>query len=216
MNVPRIINVSGIDGSGKTTVVEWLAEKLGEQGYDVDVRWLRFNHVFTKPLLAFCRLTGLTRYEYVNGIRVGYHEFYRSRVIAWLFVYLQYLDALRVRYLYLGKGAGNARKVILLDRYIYDILIDLMIDTGIENLEKTHIGKAFLRLLPEGSLVLPILRQEKKVLGARPESRVDRNFSTRFRLYENLPEKFGLSEVRNDLGLEELLNTVAEKVGVGK
>lgn len=213
--IPAIINVTGIDGSGKTTVVEWLAESFSRMGYEVDVRWLRFNHVFTKPLLLFCRLAGLTRYETVNGIKVGYHEFYRSRLVSWLFVYLQYLDALRVYYLYVRGGTNAVNRVLLLDRYVYDILIDIKIDTRIENLERTRIGKALLRLLPEGSMVLPVLRQEHQVLDARPESRVDRNFPNRFRFYEAMPEKFGLKEIRNDGSLEDLEIAVAERVGLG-
>ena len=87
-NIPDLIYVMGIDGSGKSTVSEYLADELREKGYDVDVVWLRFNHVITKPLLGFCRLIGLTRYETCDGIRVGYHDFYKSSVISFFFILL--------------------------------------------------------------------------------------------------------------------------------
>lgn len=209
----RIINVTGIDGSGKTTVVEWLSNRLSEVGCDVEIRWLRFNHFFTKPLLAYCRLVGLTQYENVEGVRIGYHEFHRSKVVSWLFVYLQYLDALRVKAMYIPRLWIAPNRVLLLDRYIYDILIDLEIDTGIRNLDRTRIGKALLRLLPPDALVLPILRDERDVLEARAESRIDKNFRRRFRLYEEMPMRYQLSEIRNNTTLDDLLGAVAEKVG---
>jgi len=132
---PRVIYVMGIDGSGKTTVVENLSKLLEDKGYHVYAEWLRFNHVLSKPLLGFCRLVGLTRYEKKDGIRIGYHEFHRSKVISWLYIYLQYLDALRVRIFRIDPKIRQKNCVLILDRFVYDIIIDLMIDTGIEDLE---------------------------------------------------------------------------------
>jgi len=214
MKLPRVIYVTGIDGSGKTTVVEWLAEQLRGRGYQVDVLWLRFNHVLSKPLLAFCRLVGLTRYEMTNGIRVGYHEFHRSKLVAWLFVAFQYLDAVMVRWLRIGPRLRKANRIVVLDRYVFDILIDLMIDTRIDDLHSGPVGKAFLKLLPAGTVVLPLLRDRDSLLAARPESVVDRNFEARQRLYEELPTVYGLRPLRNDRGLEELLAQVAAHVGL--
>jgi hypothetical protein len=47
---------------------------LEDKGYHVYAEWLRFNHVLSKPLLGFCRLVGLTRYEKKDGIRIGYQN----------------------------------------------------------------------------------------------------------------------------------------------
>jgi thymidylate kinase len=40
---PLLIAVSGIDGSGKTTLVEALRERLGERGYQVEIVWTRLE-----------------------------------------------------------------------------------------------------------------------------------------------------------------------------
>ena len=214
MNVPRVIYVMGIDGSGKTTVVEWLAKTLKERGHRVDVEWLRFNHVLSKPLLAFCRLTGLTRYETKDGVRVGYHEFHRSRFVAWLFVYLQYLDALRVRLFRIAPKIRQKNSVLILDRFVYDILIDLMIDTGMEDLDSHWIGRAFLDLLPVGTVVLPLVRNRDALLKARPESALDRHFAKRRQLYERLESRQELQILRNDSCLEDFLSRVGVRVGL--
>lgn len=214
MDIPHLIYVMGIDGSGKTTVVEWLAHTLREQGYHVDVQWLRFNHLLSKPLLGFCRLFGLTRYEKVNGIHLGYHEFHRSRVISWLFVLFQYLDALRVKLTRVMPRLRHERSVVILDRFVYDIIIDLMVDTGIDNLDSTRIGRALIGLLPKGTVVLPLARDREALLQARPESRQDRNFSRRLQLYERLMAREQLQMLQNNSSLDELLVNVSSRVGL--
>lgn len=215
-SIPRIIYVMGIDGSGKTTIVEWLAQELGKKGYDVDILWLRFNHFFTKPLLAFCRLTGLTKYENIEGFRVGYHDFYRSKVVSWLFVFFQYLDALRVRWMCIAPRTRKKSKVLILDRYIYDILIDIMIDTGMDDLHQSWAGEKFIRLLPEDALVLPVIRGRQQVLDARPESKVDKNFDRRFQMYNEMPSYFGQEPLENIGSLEDIFSSVAERVGINR
>lgn len=216
MSVPRVIYVMGIDGTGKTTVVEWLAKTLLEQGYQVDVQWLRFNHVLSKPLLAFCRLAGLTRYEKKNGIRVGYHDFHRSKIVSWLFVLFQYLDALRVKLTRVLPRLRSERGVVILDRYVYDIIIDLMIDTGIDDLDSTWLGRALIKLLPEGTVVLSLVREHGALLAARPESAVDDNFLRRLKLYEHLVTRQKLLVLENNSSLDDLLAMVSTRVGLSK
>lgn len=214
MSVPRVIYVMGIDGTGKTTVVEWLAKNLREQGYQVDVQWLRFNHVLSKPLLAFCRLVGLTRYEKKNGIRVGYHDFHRSKIVSWLFVLFQYLDALRVKLTRVLPRLRSERSVVILDRYVYDIIIDLMIDTGIDDLDSTWLGRALIGLLPEGTAVLPLVRERVALLAVRPESEVDDNFIRRLALYEQLVARQKLPAMENNASLDDLLSRVSTRLGI--
>lgn len=216
MSIPRLIYVMGIDGAGKSTVVEWLARALTEKGKCVEVRWLRFNHFFSKPLLGFCRLMGLTRYETIHGIRVGYHNFYRSRLVSWFFVVLQYLDALRVRWLWIAPRLRRGDRILILDRFIYDILVDLMVDTRITDLDRHPLGKAFLRLLPEGSLILFVVRDKEKLLEVRPESKVDRNFSLRMDLYLALSARQGLIPLQNNGDLESLFCEVAKRASINR
>jgi hypothetical protein len=170
--------------------------------------------VITKPLLGICRLLGLTRYEHINGIRVGYHEFYRSRIIAWLFVYFQYLDAVLATRLHVGPGMADKRRVLILDRFVYDILIDLMIDTRIEKLDQTWIGRKLVALMPDDSITIPVVRGVDALLEARPESRVDRNFFNRLNLYEQIMERQSLLPLVNDSSLDELLSSARERIGV--
>lgn len=213
-NVPKLIYVMGIDGSGKSTVSEYLADNLREKGYNVDVIWLRFNHVLTKPLLGFCRVIGLTKYETVDGIRVGYHDFYKSGIISFLFILFQYLDALRVKYTKILPILKKKNQIMILDRYVYDIIFDLAVDTRQTNLVNSWFGKRFRNLLPEDTRVILVRRELDTVLKCRPEGIVDRNFEARYRHYQRLDESMGINILNNDNSLEELLASAKKVTGL--
>ena len=213
-SIPKVIYVMGIDGSGKTTVSEYLAEQIRARGYRVNILWLRFNHVFSKPLLGLCRILGLTRYQSYDGIRVGYHDFYRSRIISWLFVFGQYLDALRVKYFKILPHIKADKSVLILDRYVYDILVDVMVDTRISGLDKGRMGRKFKKLLPPGTLILMVDRELSEILEVRPEGKVDENFETRYQFYKNMDENDGVTTIKNDGSLGDLLRKAAFHAGL--
>jgi len=215
-SVPKLIYIMGIDGSGKSTAANALAEGLRQEGFRVDVLWLRFNNVLSKPLLAFCRLIGLTRREIVGGVLMGFHDFYRSRIISWLFVFLQYLDALRVRWLTLQPKLSDPNRVVILDRYVYDILVDLIVDTHLYRLHAGPAGKAFARLLPPWTRVVACVRPTHELVAARPESGQDPNFPLRLLLYEKIFSFEGVETLCNDGSKDDFCRQIIKLGGLAK
>lgn len=212
--IPKLIYITGIDGSGKSTVSEHLANTLRKRGYHVNVMWLRFNHVISKPFLGLCRLLGYTKYETHDGIRVGYHNFYRSTLISYTFIALQYLDAIRAKYLHILPKYGKDNTIIVLDRYIYDILIDIAVDTRISHLLSSSIGRKFKNIMPEDSITILVKRSLPEILKVRPEGKVDRNFEARFLHYEELTNEKNLSVIDNNGTLDVLLSTANKITGL--
>ncbi|HEY9202194.1 MAG TPA: adenylyl-sulfate kinase [Gammaproteobacteria bacterium] len=213
-NIPKLIYITGIDGSGKSTVSEYLADKLRSQGYEVNILWLRFNHVFSKPLLGLCRLLGYTKYEKPQGIHVGYHDFYKSKVISYLFILFQYLDAVRVKYTKILPLYRKKNSIIILDRYVYDILIDISVDTRFDGLFSSWLGKKFIALLPDDSINILVWRELDDVLDVRPEGRVDRNFESRFKYFSELKNNQKIHTINNEGTLDELLDAAGKITGL--
>ena len=211
---PELIYIMGIDGSGKSTVSNYIADEYREKGYDVDVVWLRYNHVITKPLLGLCRLIGLTKYETHDGIRVGYHDFYKSTIISFLFISFQYLDAVRVKYTRIVPILKRSNHIIILDRYVYDILIDLAVDTRKDNMIYSWFGQRFRNLLPKESIIILVRRDLETVLDVRPEGKVDRNFEARYNHYQQLGTNLGIKIINNEGSLEELLSSARSASGL--
>ena len=59
--------------------------------------------------------------------------------------------------------------------------------------------------------MLFVTRDKAKLLEARPESNVDRNFSVRMELYHALSGRHGLVPLHNDGDLESLYDEVAKR-----
>ncbi len=213
-DVPCLIYIMGIDGSGKSTVSEHLADQLRGQGYDVDILWLRFNHVLSKPLLGLCRLLGYTKYETQGGIRVGYHDFYKSKIVSYAFIFFQYLDALRVKYTKILTGIRKKNRIIILDRYVYDILIDVAVDTRKKDLLYSWAGKHYKELLPNNAINILVRRDWQDIIKARPEGEVDRNFESRFNYFESIKNEANINVIDNTGTLNELLDSAMNITGL--
>ena len=213
-SMPKLIYVMGIDGSGKSTVSEHLAKQYRDKGYKVDILWLRFNHVFSKPLLGLCRLLGYTKYETCDGIRVGYHDFYKSSIISYLFIWSQYFDAIRVKYTKILPALKRQNQIVILDRYIYDILIDLAVDIRQDDFLTSALAARFKKLLPEGALSILVDRDLTDVLGIRPEGVVDRNFEARYNHFRRLTNDKNINVIDNSGTLSDLLDSVEKLTGL--
>ena len=209
----KVVCVSGIDGSGKSMLVEALEQHALKNGLAVKVRWLRFNHFFTRPLLIACRLFGATRYQTQNGHRVGKHHFARPRWLAWLFETLQYWDAWRVAHIHLNRRSLRRTDLLILDRYVPDILVDISIATENPALLRSARAEKFFNLLPSGSLILGVQRAEEALLICRPESGVDPTFTARSDAYLQSFSRGEIHLLKNDGSPEELLEHALKVLG---
>ena len=72
---PEIIAIAGVDGSGKTTLTDWLQEELRARGHAPGFVWSRFNNYLSLPFLAATRVTGHNIYRDHEGVRMGFHDF---------------------------------------------------------------------------------------------------------------------------------------------
>ncbi len=214
MNVRgQIISISGADGCGKTTIIRSMRSMLSELGVPSRYVWLRYNHYMSRGLLAFCRLAGLTRYEEIGGVRVGYHEFYRSKAISWIFIVLVYLDTLIASIIKVYIPHFLRNHVIICDRWILDILVDLELDTRIRFDPSTGIGRIFVRLVPMRCHSFVIYRDQQALIESRKENALDRNFSKRLSLYERQGGCRGVTSILNDHSAEATARRILSRAG---
>jgi len=208
-----IISISGIDGCGKTSILDEVRRKCELNGRKTKYIWLRYNHYLTKILLILCRLGGLTRYEYPDGVRVGYHDFYRSRVVSWLFIIFTYIDTLAVSVLLVYLPSLVNSSVIVCDRWILDILVDLEVDTRIRFVAGGRLERLFLALMPGGMKCYLIIRSREDVLDCRPENVRDDNFQARWQLYERYSDRSWISVIDNNTSIEDAAGKIVQQAG---
>lgn len=197
----RCIVISGIDGSGKTTVINRLRSELADEGTRTAYIWLRFNHYFTKIMHAFARLAGLSVKVRNDMGETWQHRFYKSLLFCRLYVIANYMDTCISRLKY-DKAARHC-DIVICDRWVIDILADLATKTrSLHFLDGKWPGR-FLGIMPDNTMSFIIYRNLQDVKDCRLENRVDPDFQFRLDVYDKLMKKPFVHPVDNRGTVEE-------------
>ena len=144
---------------------------------------------------------------------MGYHDFEKSKLISWLFVFFQLLDVWLVTILRILPEIMRG-KVLICDRGPYDTLIDVMTDTKNKTLHTSAIGKAFVKFLPASHRVLFIARAPERIFASRPDVKIDRNFNLRYELYGSCSKHFRWTVIDNNGTPEKTLGRLREELSL--
>lgn len=191
MKLPRLICIIGPDGTGKTTQAKMLIKYLKEKGLEYEYRWMRFHHFISLPVLGLARILGLTEVRTLpNGKKIGYHHFYKSKLISAIYPLTLYMDTLLATIFKLYVPLKVQKKRIICDRFIYDTLVDLAID--LDNLEimNSKIAKKFLKLVPRDCLTILLLTSYKKIKERREDLKFDKSLKKRIEIYKEISKRF--------------------------
>ena len=212
----RFIAITGIDGSGKSTLSAWLQDELVKRGYQPVILWSRFNNYLSLPFLAVTRLTGHNYYETNNGVRMGYHNFEQFPVLfKWLFILLQSID---VNIATLFKLVLPSRKsaVTICERGPWDTFVDVISDTDLDGLITSSIPDIFVAQLSGRTDVILIERDLDLIYSARSEMMHDVKLERRKLLYQRLAEVRSWTVLKNNSSLEitkERLGRIIDNLG---
>jgi thymidylate kinase len=196
----QVIYITGPDGSGKTTYLKDIEAHYTNHGIEVEHIWIRSPKILSKPLMAYCRLSGLTKYKTIDGVKYGKHEFYKSKFVSYLFPILQLID-FKIKW-YSKKRKLKGVKVWLIDRFSIDTLADLMADTNRLNLHHTNIGKAFLKIAPKNSQIILLNVEEAVIRSRKKDTLYDEHLSAKIKVYQILSNDLKLTVVENSSSFE--------------
>lgn len=211
----RLIIFVGVDGSGKSTYINMLIKDLAKKGLKAKRVWLRFNYFFTKPILLFCRIVGLTRREVRNGKTISIHDFHRSKFIAKTVQYLHFIDTCLAYFLKVYLPIKFPDKYILCDKFAYDILADFIVESKDLELLNKPIAKLFLKLVPHNSTVFFLKVDKEEIVRRKPEVLIDdEDFDLKYEAYRKLEEYFNFDLIDNNDLLEKVYPIILEKVGL--
>lgn len=209
---PKFICITGIDGVGKTTHVNLIIQHLRGEGIKCQYKWLRFHHLFSLPLLAFCRVAGYTRVSTLGkSQKCSYHEFYRSKIISLIYPWILFLDTLIFTSIkvYIPNFFGVC---IVCDRFVYDTLIDLAIATKDHEIFEKPVGKLFLSLIPKNAHFVMLTLEKSLIFSRRAELKDDLTFNERYALYEVLSTHFNINIEENCDSISYVNNSIINKL----
>ncbi|MEM0369016.1 MAG: hypothetical protein QXN57_06200 [Desulfurococcaceae archaeon] len=173
-----IIQISGIDGSGKTTIAKKLYYMLEREKLPVALTWFRFPYFFSIPLLLLAKVAGLTKTFNCKNKRISIHFFAPlGKVFTVLYVLdftLYYIVKYRLRTL--------LPMILISDRGPIDSMVDLLVD--IESIRiNPLIIDYFIKLQAKG-LTISANCNYDTLIARRPEASIDLKFNIRFKLYD--------------------------------
>lgn len=200
----KYIIISGIDGSGKTTVINELTKALEADGKTTKYIWMRFNHYSVKVMNMLARVMGLSVKVHNAFGDVWEHRLYKSKLFCKLYVWCSYIDNVLAR----RKALRLEADYIICDRWVNDTLIDLGAECRIGDiLESKWYGK-FQGILPQNSFQFVVVRNKKDIVDCRVENTTNPDFPYRYALYEKLMEKDEVHVVDNSGTIEESVKQV--------
>jgi thymidylate kinase len=200
---PAFICIIGVDGVGKTAHVDKLREKLKNEGVKCKSTWFRFYNFLSVFLLVYCRIVGLTVYETKNGHRIGRHDFYKSRIISALYPYILFIDMLPMYFtkIYLPRRFGYT---IICDRFVYDTLVDLMVDLRDYEIHKKDFATLYLGLAPKNVIVIHLDLDEEIIRERREDLKADSTLGQRRKLYTKLCQDLDITTIENKKPIDEV------------
>jgi len=181
----KIICISGPDGTGKTTQAKLLEKNLKNEGIKCKYLWLRFYHFFSLPLLLIARLMGYSEMiTYKANIKIGYHYFYKSKLLSKVYPIVLYIDTLLFMVLKVYVYVYIFKTVVICDRFIYDTIMDIITSTQNEKFIYSNMGKYYINLIPHNALTFILITDKKTIISRRSGIVYDKNIENKIDEYK--------------------------------
>jgi len=207
-----IISIVGIDGSGKTTVANKIADKLNKEKKETFIyKHCRLELIISKPIVLFAKLFFLKN-KNENCIEYRQHKkelILKYPILSYLYLILILLDYYLQIFvkLYIPLFLG---KSVICDRYIIDTLAtDIAIDFSSNEFFLKKLYNILLRFFPKPKIVI-FLDIPEEVAFARKDDIPDLEYlKERRSIYLNISKWVQNSVVVNaDKSQLELLKEV--------
>jgi thymidylate kinase len=195
MKRKKIIAFFGIDGTGKTTIINALRNKLNKSGEDAEIVYMGVARNQKIPYLKnVMNLYSRIRWS-GKGARTTYNmrrDAYRERNFLWLSIY--YIELL-VRYLYSKKN--SKKRYILLDRYFYD---------GLFFAEGKNFS-LFRRIIPKPDFCF-LLKVPSKVIMERKDEAKEVEIKRFYEKAKIISKYFPIKTIDNTKSIDKVLKEI--------
>jgi thymidylate kinase len=212
----KVIAICGIDGSGKSTQIKLLKKYLRQRGFSVKHVWFRWTAFLSYPFLALCRLLGYTKWKTTRRSNARYAErrFYMNKVSVRLWPWLFTLDAF-IYSIFKIKARIILGYTVLCDRFIPDILVDLMCETKDYRLPKCMVGRMLLSLIPKDSRLIIIDVTEDTAYNRKHDTPSINYLKERRKIYLALAKALNIPVVDGEMGLADVHINILRLLGLG-
>lgn len=178
MLFPKIITISGVDGSGKTTISNLLKKDLEEKGYKV--------YIYHSGALVKTS----SEPKYKMSFAVGFTAFIKD----YLQIIIQYLTSL------------GFYDYLIFDRFLYDSIVKISYKQGLAHVPMFYVflAKVFFPLRHISFLLMT----SSSVSWTRDQEHSQKYHRNKFALYKTLPRFFSFKIIDCEKPLSEVVEQV--------
>jgi GT2 family glycosyltransferase/thymidylate kinase len=190
MKNPSCIIISGLDGSGKTTLANSLFEYLRSKGYKTKYVWIRSPHTFAYLISRILiRLGWHQNFRNPNGIAVSRFALYPNTLIREIWSVIEFLSLLPLIIFKVWLPYLLGYKIVC-DRYVIDSAVHIALTTKDMNFPDGFLGSLLLKTIPNNSVIIFLDAELSTVLERRPdvEYSID-EIKNEMRLYKKFKRK---------------------------
>lgn len=218
-----MVAISGIDGSGKTTLANALKAYFCNRGKRAIVVWFRWRAFLQYLLFAYSNLRGLKRrVETIRGVAIERHFFEEDVIALMLYPYLLFFDLLIY---YLAHKLALKFKhvdVVIYDRQFADALVDVL---SFCQRAKNHVYRWMPSLILRLLLVLAVRVNITVVLDVEPKVVLKRKsdiwenpkeLGMKRRLYLIIATYLNAQVINSEHNLRETLEKTLECLKIGR
>ena len=196
MKNSRFIVITGMDGSGKTTLANWLYKYFISKGYKSKYVWIKSNHTFA--YLLSCVLISLGRYRiFRNPKGVMQYRIITSEgmFIRKIWPFIEFISVLPL-IIFKVKIPLLLGYRIVCDRYTIDTIVSVTLYTRNMNFLNSILGKILLKMIPKESTIILLDADYLTVLKRRPDIEYTENeIKKGIRIYRTLSRKLNMFSI---------------------
>lgn len=200
----KLITISGLDGSGKTTQLNLIEKSLKEKYRTKRLHMINFS--VANKILQKKQKTGEPKKKAKARTKAGFWGVLFRKIALMI-------DVIRFRIYYRIKTFENEIDYLIIDRYFYDQIIN------IKYLDKNNDPdrKPFWQILVENQMIIPDLKVYIQIV---PREILDRNSDLeqgkkylikKYFLYENLSRRWRLNKIDGE-NKKELIHQTIKKL----
>lgn len=216
-----LIAVSGVDGSGKTTVISMLMRILSDK-YGIDKGkviyvWCKYEYKLIKPLTVLGRIIFLRNSDPLknyNDYCKKRKSIFRNPLVARMYRVLMDIDY-AFQILINIKIPLLLNKIVICDRYIIDTALELYFDYDLEIEDIVDIiNKYYKRMAPKPDIQLILDIDEEEAMRRKNDvPHIDYIRERRY-LYNSLAGKLNINVLYNDTleKAEQIAHYLADKI----
>jgi thymidylate kinase len=206
----------GIDGSGKTLQAQNLVKRLEEDGTPCDYVWCRYSPRLLAPLIRLAkrmlsRNNGASEYK---GYVAAKRKVFRRPVLGWFWLNFSMLEYL-LQVTWIVRRRLRKGRVLVCDRYIYDMIADLSISLGRTGEDLLGLARhPLLGLFPMPDRVFFLDVPAEVAFRRKDDPNVmgEAYLTERAGIYSALSDGPGLSRIDGTKSIEEIADTTYSEV----